>query len=103
MQTYAFGKLGKLLCKRYISLNISLFAHLKKHCCENKICFPGSKNVSRQIQLSSTNHVSTCFLTCFKYEKNCFPNQRKQCINTRANFSKILTIVRTNFSYKNVS
>ena len=29
-------------------INVSLFAYLGKHCCGNKICFPGSKNVSQQ-------------------------------------------------------
>ena len=30
-------------------INVSLFpAHLEKHCCGNKICFPGTKNVSQQ-------------------------------------------------------
>ena len=29
--------------------NVSLFAHLGKYCCGNKICFPESKNVSQQI------------------------------------------------------
>jgi hypothetical protein len=35
---------------RDVFSNVSLFAHPWKHCCGNKIGFPGSKNVSYQIQ-----------------------------------------------------
>ena len=38
------------ICDSRCFLKVSLFAHLRKHCCWNKICFPGSKNVSYQIQ-----------------------------------------------------
>jgi hypothetical protein len=41
-----------------VSSNVSMFAHPWKHCCGNKICFPGSKNVSYQI-------VSLCFSLMF--------------------------------------
>jgi hypothetical protein len=33
-----------------VSSNVSMFAHPWKHCCGNKICFPGSKNVSYKLQ-----------------------------------------------------
>ena len=42
----AMGKLGNIL----FPINVPLFAHLRKHCCGNKMCFPGSKNVSQEIQ-----------------------------------------------------
>ena len=47
--------------------NVSLFAHLGKHCFGNIICLPGSKNVSRQIQkrfVAVTMFPS--LLTCFQ-------------------------------------
>ena len=48
------GKLGNIVAETFVtrdvSSNVSLFAHPWKHCCGNKICFPGSKNVSYQIQ-----------------------------------------------------
>jgi hypothetical protein len=50
----ALGKLGNIVAERFVILdvssNVSMFAHPWKHCCGNKICFPGSKNVSYQIQ-----------------------------------------------------
>jgi hypothetical protein len=48
------GKLGNIIAETFMTLdvssNVSMFAHPWKHCCGNKICFPGSKNVSYQIQ-----------------------------------------------------
>jgi hypothetical protein len=48
--TKALGKLGNIVVEIFvildISTNVSLFAHPRKHCCGNKICFPRSKNVS---------------------------------------------------------
>ena len=32
------------------SINVSLFALLGKHCCRNKICFPGSTLFPEQIE-----------------------------------------------------
>ena len=33
-----------------IPINVSMFAHLRKHCSENRICFQGGKTVSQQVQ-----------------------------------------------------
>jgi hypothetical protein len=50
----ALGKLGYIVAETFVILDVSsdvsMFAHPWKHCCGNKICFPGSKNVSYQIQ-----------------------------------------------------
>ena len=50
------------------AINVFLFAHLRKHCSGNKIGFPGSKNVSRQIQKNFCcgNNVS-CTLPISKF------------------------------------
>ena len=55
------GKLGNNVAETLCFLSMfPLSAHLGKHCCGNKICFSGSKNVSQQIQkhLCSANNVS---------------------------------------------
>jgi hypothetical protein len=50
MHYKALGKLGNIVVETFVILdvssNVSMFAHPWKHCCGNKICFPGSKNVS---------------------------------------------------------
>jgi hypothetical protein len=50
----ALGKLGNIVAETFVILdvssNVSMFAHPWKHCCGNKICFPGSKNVSYKLQ-----------------------------------------------------
>ena len=39
--------IGNIICRNIMfPINVSLFAHLEKHCFGNKICLPGSKNVS---------------------------------------------------------
>jgi hypothetical protein len=47
---HALGKLGNIVAEKFVILdvssNVSMFAHPWKHCCGNKIYFPGSKNVS---------------------------------------------------------
>jgi hypothetical protein len=47
--TKALGKLGNIVAEIFVILdvssNVSMFAHPWKHCSENKICFPRSKNV----------------------------------------------------------
>ena len=43
------GQTRKHSCGNMFPTNVSLFAHLGKHCCWNKICFPGNKNVSQEI------------------------------------------------------
>jgi hypothetical protein len=49
-QRKALRKLGNIVAETFVILdvssNVSMFAHLWKHCCGNKICFPRSKNVS---------------------------------------------------------
>jgi hypothetical protein len=49
-ESEALGKLGNIVAETFVILdvssNVSMFAHPWKHCCGNKICFPGSKNVS---------------------------------------------------------
>ena len=46
-RTKAQGKLGNIVAETFVILNVSsnvsMFAHPWKHCCGNKICFPGSK------------------------------------------------------------
>jgi hypothetical protein len=53
-KTEALGKLGNIVAETFVILdvssNVSKFAHPWKHCFGNKICFPGSKNVSYQLQ-----------------------------------------------------
>ena len=67
----ALRKLGNIVAEtsvtRDVSSNVSLFAHPWQHCCGNKICFPGSRNVSYQIQ----KHFM--FPKCdFLLRKHCF-------------------------------
>ena len=63
---------------RDVSSNVSVFVHPWKHCCGNKICFPGSKNVSYQIQ----KHFM--FLKC----DFCCGNIVSQCLPTLGNMAK---------------
>jgi hypothetical protein len=63
----ALGKLGYIVAETFVILDVSsnvpLFAHPWKHCCGNKISFPGSKNISYQIQKHLMfPYVSHCFL-----------------------------------------
>ena len=45
------GQTRKHCCGNILlPVHVSQFAHPGKHCCGNKICFPGRKNVSQQIQ-----------------------------------------------------
>ena len=43
------GQTRKHFCRNIFRINVSLFVHLGKHCCGNKICFLGSKNISQKI------------------------------------------------------
>ena len=43
---YATGKLGNII----LPINVFLFAHLGKHCCGNKVCFPGSKKIPKKFR-----------------------------------------------------
>ena len=88
-------------------INVSLFAHLGKRCCGNKICFLGSKNVSRQIQkhFCCGNNVSW-FAHMFSNVSNTrnivFPIRHVQTMfkDYSANINNSLRFVRANASQK---
>ena len=51
LKSLSHGQTRKRCCGNIaFRINISLFVHLGKHCCGDKICIPGRKNVSQQIQ-----------------------------------------------------
>ena len=106
----ALVKLRNIVAETLFFLfNVSLFAHLGKHWCGNKIniCFPGSKNVSQQIQ----EHFllrKQCFLIyphvfkCFQQRNIVFSIGHVQTMfkDYTANINNTLRFVRANVSQK---
>ena len=80
----ALGKLGNIVeeifVTRNVSLNVSLFAYPRKHCCGNKSCFPGSKN-----QIQKHFMFPKCDFCCGNIVSKCLPtlgNMAKHCRET---------------------
>ena len=74
--TLSLGQTRKHRCGNIMfPINVSLFAHLGKHCCGSKICLPGRKYVSQQISkhFCCGNNVSH-MVSLVLVKKTTFPN-----------------------------
>ena len=102
------GKVGNIVAETLCFLQMfPLLAHLGKHCCGNKISFPGSKNVSQQIQKhfccgNNVSYFAHMFSNVSNTRNIVFPIGHVQTMfkDYSPNINNALRFVRANVSQK---